>query len=97
MKAKKMIVEFRLDEKRVQPAYLKTLYDLIDELNCKCSTHLEETYQKERRKYGKTRVVEVFGSDTMVSWLVLRMQRYAHLVNTFDEGRSILDYSCEED
>ena len=86
-----MIVEFRLDEKSVQPAYLRTLYDLIDELNCKCNTDLEEIYNKEFRKHLKTRVITVYGSDTMVSWLVLRMQRYAHLVNMYKGGKHFVD------
>ena len=91
-----MIVEFRLDEKLVKPAYLKTLYDTIEELNCKCETYLEECYSKERRKYAKTRVVEVYGSDTMVSWLLLRMQRYRHLVDQLSDGKSVIN-DCEAD
>ncbi|MEW5819535.1 MAG: hypothetical protein AB1782_05040 [Cyanobacteriota bacterium] len=92
-----MIVEFKLEETYVQPAYLKTLYDTIEELNCKCNTYLEERYNRERRKYTKTRVVEVYGSDTMVSWLLLRMQRYKHHVNKLAEGKSVLDvYSSDE-
>lgn len=86
-----MIVEFRLDEQNVKPAYLRTLYDTIDELNCKCVTYLEETYNTDRRKYGKTRVVEVYGSSTMVSWLILRMQRYIHLVEKLCDGKSVID------
>lgn len=86
-----MIVEFKLDESHVAPAYLKTLYDTIEELNCKCNTYLEENYVREKRKYRKTRVVEVFGSDTMVSWLLLRMQRYKHHVCQLDDGRSVID------
>ena len=80
-----MQVEFRIDERLAEPAYLKTLYDLIEELNCTSNTYLEETYQKERRKYGKTRVVEVYGSSTMVSWLILRMKRYTHVIGKFNE------------
>ena len=91
-----MIVEFRLDEKTVEPAYLKTLYDTIDELNCRCATYLEENYNKERRKYSKTRVVEVYGSPTMVSWLILRMQRYMHLIDKFSDNRSVVDDSLSE-
>ena len=32
----------KVDELSVQSAWLKTLYDLIDELNCKCQTFMEE-------------------------------------------------------
>lgn len=92
-----MIAEFRLEESAVRPAYLKTLYDTIDELNCKCNTYLEERYNKERRKYTKTRIVEVYGSDTMVSWLLLRMQRYNHLVDRLAEGKSVLSDSDVEE
>lgn len=79
-----MILEFRVDEKFVQAAWLQTLYDLIEELNCKCNTHLEETYNKSFKTFIRTRVVEVYGSPTMVSWLKLRMERYIHLVDSFN-------------
>lgn len=81
-----MIVEFRLDEKLTKPAYLKSLYDIIEELNCTQITYLEECYSKERRKYCKTRVVEITGSDTMLSWLLLRMERYRYKISDFNEA-----------
>lgn len=80
-----MILEFRVDEKFVQAAWLQTLYDLIEELNCKCSTSLEETYNRSFKTFIRTRVVEVYGSPTMVSWLKLRMERYSHLVDSFND------------
>ena len=39
-----MILEFKVDELSVQSAWLKTLYELIDELNCKAQTFMEEKY-----------------------------------------------------
>ena len=91
-----MIVQFKLDECSVKPAYLKTLYDTIEELNCRCNTYLEEIYNADKRKYSKTRVVEIYGWDTMVSWLILRMQRYNHLVKKFCDGKSVIDDSVAD-
>lgn len=75
-----MIIEFKVDENAVEAAWLKTLYELVEELNCKCNTYLEETHNKSYKNYQRTRIIEVFGSETMVSWLKLRMERYAHLI-----------------
>ncbi|OGI17835.1 MAG: hypothetical protein A2255_08850 [Candidatus Melainabacteria bacterium RIFOXYA2_FULL_32_9] len=80
-----MILEFRVNENAVQAAWLSTLYDLIEELNCRCNTYLEETYSKTHSNFARTRIVEVYGSSTMVSWLKLRMERYNHLVNSFND------------
>jgi len=73
-----MILKFQIDEGTVQAAWLKTLYDLIEELNCKCNTYLEESKISPYRAFSRKRIVEVYGSTTMVSWLKLRMERYAH-------------------
>ena len=81
-----MILEFRIDENVVEAAWLKTLYDLIEELNCKCCTYLDETYNKTYKNYVRTRIIEVYGSSTMVSWLKLRMERYNHIVNSFNDA-----------
>lgn len=80
-----MILEFRVDENIVEAAWLQTLYELIEELNCKCNTSLEETYNKTYKNFIRTRVVEVYGSTTMVSWLKLRMERYNHFVDSFND------------
>lgn len=73
-----MILKFQIDESTVQAAWLKTLYDLIDELNCRCNTYLEESKVSSYKAFSRKRIIEVYGSDTMVSWLKLRMERYAH-------------------
>ena len=73
-----MILKFQIDESTVQAAWLKTLYDLIDELNCRCNTYLEESKVSSYKAFSRKRIVEVYGSDTMVSWLKLRMERYSH-------------------
>ena len=39
-----MILEYKVNEISVQAAWLKTLYDLVEELNCKCQTYIDETY-----------------------------------------------------
>ncbi|EKE02765.1 MAG: hypothetical protein ACD_20C00337G0036 [uncultured bacterium] len=80
-----MILEFKVDENVVQAAWLRTLYDLVEELNCRCNTYLEETYNKAYSNFIRTRIVEVYGSATMVSWLKLRMERYNHLVDSYND------------
>lgn len=79
-----MILEFKVDENVVEAAWLQTLYELIEELNCKCSTYVEETYNKTYKHFVRTRIIEVYGSNTMVSWLKLRMERYNHFVDSFN-------------
>ncbi len=79
-----MILQFKVNEKSVQAAWLKTLYELIEELNCRCNTYLEENYNRSYRHFMRTRVIEVYGSNTMVSWLKLRMERYGHLIKSYN-------------
>lgn len=76
-----MIIEYRVNENSTEAAWLRTLYDLVEELNCKCNTYLEETHNKSFKNYLRTRVVEVYGSATMIGWLKLRMERYNHFIN----------------
>lgn len=80
-----MIIQYKVNESSVSAAWLKTLYDLIEELNCKCNTFLEETHNKSYKIYARTRIVEIYGSDTMVSWLKLRMERYNHHVTALND------------
>lgn len=75
-----MILEYRVNEMHVQAAWLKTLYDLIEELNCKCKTYVEESYNQTYKHFARTRIIEVYGSDTMIGWLKLRMERYLHFI-----------------
>lgn len=77
-----MIIEFKVDENNTEAAWLSTLYDLVEELNCKCNTYLEETHNKSFNNYTRTRIIEVYGSDTMVGWLKLRIERYNHFINS---------------
>jgi len=77
-----MILEYRVNEMHVQAAWLKTLYELIEELNCKCKTYVEESYNQTYKNFARTRIIEVYGSDTMIGWLKLRMERYLHFVST---------------
>ncbi|MDD3150544.1 MAG: hypothetical protein PHV68_06885 [Candidatus Gastranaerophilales bacterium] len=91
-----MILEFKVDENAVQAAWLKTLYDLVDELNCKCNTYLDET-TKGYNKIARTRIIEIYGSDTMVSWLKLRMERYNHFINSYTDGFEIETNIISED
>lgn len=77
-----MILEYRVNEMELKTAWLKTLYDLIEELNCTCKTHIDESYNKVFQSFGRTRVIEVYGNETMLSWLQLRMERYMHFIST---------------
>lgn len=80
-----MILEYKVNETHVQAAWLKTLYDLVEELNCKCKTYIDESYNHTYKHFTRTRTIEIQGSDTMLSWLKLRMERYLHFISTFDE------------
>ena len=91
-----MILEFKVDENVVEAAWLKTLYDLIEELNCKCNTYLDETYNKTYKSFVRTRIVEVYGSATMVSWLKLRMERYSHMVHSYSDVPEVRIVSDKE-
>ena len=91
-----MILEFRVDENIVEAAWLKTLYEMIEELNCKCNTYLEETYNKSYKHFIRTRIIEVYGSATMVSWLKLRIERYNHFVDSFNNKPEVKIISEEE-
>lgn len=92
-----MILEFRIDENVVEAAWLKTLYDLVEELNCRCNTYLEETYNKTYKNFIRTRIVEIYGSSTMVSWLKFRMERYSHLIGSFNDTPEIIIISDKEE
>lgn len=80
-----MILEFKVDENVVEAAWLRTLYDLIEELNCKAKTYLQETYNRSYKNFVRTRIIEIYGSETMVSWLKLRMERYDYIVNRLND------------
>lgn len=79
-----MILEYKVNEMHVQAAWLKTLYELIDELDCKCKTYIEESYNQTYKHFSRMRIIEVYGSDTMLSWLKLRMERYLHFISSYD-------------
>ena len=84
-----MILEYSVNEAQVQPAWLKTLYDLIEELNCRCQTYIDESYNRSHKQFTRTRTIEVYGSETMLSWLKLRMERYSHFIFNFNEQPDI--------
>lgn len=84
-----MILEYTVNDASVQPAWLKTLYELVEELNCKCKTYMEESYNRSLKNFSRTRVIKVYGSDTMLSWLKLRMERYIHFIESFNERPEI--------
>jgi len=81
-----MILEYRVNELELQAAWLKTLYELIEELNCKCKTHIDESYNKVHQNFGRTRVIKIYGNDTMLGWLQLRMERYLHFISVHNSS-----------
>ena len=54
-----MALRFMVNESSVESAWLKTLYDLIEELNCKCKTYLDEKYNKHYKTLERIRVIEI--------------------------------------
>lgn len=80
-----MALEYRIKETGVQAAWLRTFYDLVEELNCKCQVSLEETYNRSFRHFERITILEVYGSETMLSWFKLRMERYSHFISSFNE------------
>jgi len=91
-----MILEYKVDELSVQSAWLKTLYDLIEELNCKCQTFMEEKYNTKRNCFAPIRVVKIFGSNSMLGWLKLRMERYNYIVDSFN-SQDVFEASMLDD
>lgn len=93
-----MILEYRVNESDVQAAWLKTLYDLIEELNCRCKTYIEESYSKTFKHLIRTRVIEVYGSITMLDWFKIRMERYLHFIESYNQKPEIISsvYKPEE-
>lgn len=91
-----MILEYSVNESQVQPAWLKTLYDLVEELNCKCQTYIDESYNRSHKQFTRMRTIEVYGSETMLSWFKLRMQRYSHFINAFNDKAEISAHLKEE-
>lgn len=84
-----MILEYRVNEMNVQAAWLKTLYELVEELNCKCKTYIEESCSTSYKNFSRTRIIEIQGSDTMLGWLKLRMERYLHFISAYDKSTEI--------
>jgi len=94
-----MILEYRVNEADVEAAWLKTLYDLIEELNCKCKTYIEETYSRTFKHLVRTRVIEVYGSITMLDWFKIRMERYLHFIESYNQKPEIISsvYKSSDD
>lgn len=78
-----MILELKLEDTKLRPAYLKTLIDTIEELNCKTNSSLQHCNEL------NPKTIEVYGSKTMINWLILRMQRYEYMVKKLCDGKSI--------
>ena len=84
-----MILEYKVNEMNVEAAWLKTFYELVEELNCKCKTYVEESYSKALKNFSRTRIIEVYGSETMLNWFKLRMERYIHFISSLNEKPEI--------
>lgn len=76
-----MILVYKVNESTVEASWLKTIYDLIDELNCRCDTSLIEEHNRSFTQFYRARIIEISGSNTMVSYLWLRMIRYEYQIN----------------
>lgn len=92
-----MILEIKVDELSVQGAWLRTLYDLIDELNCKCQTFMEEKYNTSRNCFAPVRVVKIIGPTTMLGWLKLRIERYNHFIDSLNSQNDFSATFLNED
>ena len=60
-------------------------FPTVEEFN----TYLEETYNKSYKHFARTRIVQIYGSPTMVSWLQLRIERYNHFIDSFNNKPEI--------
>ena len=92
-----MILKFQVDENTVQAAWLKTLYDLVEELNCRCNTYLEEGKVSPYRSFTRKRIIEVYGSDTMVNWLKLRMERYSYQLKALNSRPEMMFFEDDKE
>ena len=92
-----MILEYKVNEISVQAAWLKTLYDLVEELNCKCQTFFTETYNSKHRCFSQIRTIKIRGSSSMLSWLKLRMERYSHFVNSLNSRLDVMSQLVDEE
>lgn len=70
-----MILEYKVNELNVQPSWLKTFYSLVEELDCKCKTYVEEAYNPTQKQLARTRIIEVSGADSMLVGLKFRIER----------------------
>ena len=91
-----MYLEYKIDELNVENAWLTTLYDMIEELNCKCQTYIDETYNRSNKNFDRMRTIKIYGSDTMLSWFKLRMERYTHFIFNFNEQPDIKSAFSEQ-
>lgn len=81
-----MRYEFLVIESEVTAAWLYTLYDLIDELNCTYETEVEDFYSKTYKIFKRVRSIIVFGSPTMIGFLRLRMSRYEQYIEKLNNS-----------
>lgn len=92
-----MILEYKIDELSVPTAWVQTLYELVDELNCKCQTFFEENYSTEHKRFCQTRTIKIRGDGTMLNWLKLRMERYSHFIDTLNSRVDAINSYLDED
>ena len=84
-----MILEYQVNETNVQPDWLKTLYELVDDVNCKSKTYVDESFDKTHGHFSRTRTIEICGSETMVSSIKSRMERYLHFISYNNKSNEI--------
>ena len=92
-----MILEYKINELDIHSAWLQTLYELVDELNCKCQTFFEEGYSQEHKCFAQTRTIKIRGESTMLNWLKLRMERYTHFIDTLNARADAISSYLNDD
>jgi hypothetical protein len=74
------------EDSRTKAAYLKCIYELIEELSLYSETDLETIHNRSFKNFQRTRVIKIFGSETMISYFKLRLARYNYYVEKLSGG-----------
>ena len=60
-------------------------------------TFMEEKYNTNRNCFAPIRVIKIFGADSMLSWLKLRMERYTHQQEALNAKPEIMVLEDEQE
>ena len=92
-----MYLEYRIENDELEDAWFQTLMGLIEELNCKYQMHFEEGYSSKKKCFTQTRIIKITGSDPMLGWLKLRMERYTHFISMLNSCSEYYLTQIDED